>query len=57
MVWRCINTFTIIIYNTCTYDVRKKFSNFSDVPLFDSRTKEKNACPGNALLGIENSYE
>ena len=36
---------------------QEKFSNFSDVPLFDSRTKEKNACPGNALLGIENSYE
>ena len=27
----------------------EKFSNFSDVLLFDSRTKEKNACPGEGL--------
>ena len=27
----------------------KKYSNFSEVPLFDSRTKEKNACPGEGL--------
>ena len=25
---------------------QEKFSNFIDVPLFDSRTKEKNACEG-----------
>ena len=28
---------------------QEKFSNFSDVPLFDSRTKEKNACLGEGL--------
>ena len=29
----------------------KKYSNFSEVPLFDSRTKkEKNACPGKSLV-------
>ena len=28
---------------------QEKFSNFCDVPLFDSRTKEKNACPGKGL--------
>ena len=28
---------------------QEKFPNFSDVPLFDSRAKEKNACPGKGL--------
>ena len=53
--WRCINIFTIIIYNTCTYDVRKNSLTLVTFLSSIQERRKRMLVLVKALLGIENS--
>ena len=54
-IWRCINTFSISIYNTCTYDIGKNTLTLMRFPSSIQERRKRMLVLVKALLGIENS--